>query len=138
VGMSPDMTSVRESCVTSLRNRDTAWRCALMRTPALHLSQGLTSDKPQLTSVHPTNRTPVLRIEKRLFSKKRFRRIAGAVAGIATARTFLHTRLNVSGTFSLRLSNVYTPNKSLAAPARFQAAPHRHTQSLLSVGNRPD
>ena len=75
----------------------------------------------------------MLRIEKRLFSKKRFRRIAGAVAGIATARTFLHTRLNVSGTFSLRLSNVYTPNKSLAAPARFQAAPHRRTQSLLSI-----
>jgi hypothetical protein len=70
LNMSPDMTSVRESCVTSLRNRDTAWHCAWIRTPALHLSQGLTSDKPQLPSDHPTNRTPVLRIEKRLHSQE--------------------------------------------------------------------
>jgi hypothetical protein len=78
----------------------------------------------------------VLRIEKRLFTKKRFRRIAGAVAGIATALTFLHTRLSVSCTFSLRLSNVYNPIKSLVAPARFQAAspePHRRAQSLHAV-----
>lgn len=46
----------------------------------------------------------MLRIEKRLFSKKRFRRIAGAVAGIATALTFLLTRLGVAYTISLRLS----------------------------------
>ena len=131
--MSPDMTSVRESCVTSLRNRDTAWYCARMRTPALHLSQGLTANKPQLPSVHPTSRTPVLRFEKRLLTKKRFRRIAGAVAGIATASTFLHPRRGVSCTFSLRLSNVYTPVESLVASARFQTAPHRRTQSLHCV-----
>ena len=75
----------------------------------------------------------MLRIEKRLLTKKRFRRIAGAVAGIATALTFLHTRLSVSGTFSLRLSNVCAPIKSLAAPARFQTAPHSYTQSVQSV-----
>ena len=34
-------------------------------------------------------RTPVLRVEKRLCSVRRFRRIAGAVAGIATALTLL-------------------------------------------------
>jgi hypothetical protein len=67
-----------------------------MRIPAPHLSQGLTAHKLQLPSVHPTNRTPVLRIEKRLLQKKRFRRIAGAVAGIATALTFLHTWLGVA------------------------------------------
>ena len=72
----------------------------------------------------------MLRIEKRLFQKKRFRRIAGAVAGIATASTFPHTRRGVGFTFSLRLSNVCTPVESLATPARFQTAPHRHTQSL--------
>ena len=46
----------------------------------------------------------MLRIEKRLFSKKRFRRIAGAVAGIATALTFLLTRLGFAYKISLGLS----------------------------------
>ena len=102
--MSADMTSVRESCVTSLRNRDTAWHCAWIRTPALHLSQGLTADKRNC-------RRTVRRIGHRCSAsrsvyvqKKRLRRIAGAVAGSATALTFLLTRLGVAYTISLRLS----------------------------------
>ncbi len=78
----------------------------------------------------------MLRIEKRLFAKKRFRRIAGAVAGSATALTFLHTRLSVSLAHSPFVSvNDCAPIKSLAAPARFPTAPHRRAP-LLSVGNR--
>jgi len=39
LNMSPDMTSVRESCVTSLRNRDTAWHCAHAHTSAASVAR---------------------------------------------------------------------------------------------------
>jgi hypothetical protein len=67
--MSPDMTSVRESCVTSLRNRGIAQHCARIGTPAQYLPRGLTAEKPLLPSVEPTIRTPVLRVVKRLCTR---------------------------------------------------------------------
>lgn len=85
-----DMTSVRESCVTSLRIRDIAWRRARRRAPAQYLPRGLLLLNTIIAAGRTDDRTPGSpHREASVSHTLRLRRIAGAVAGIATALTFL-------------------------------------------------
>lgn len=124
----PDMTSVRESCVTSLRNRDIRWLCSGCTRACVHHHSTCRDDTTAERNLFAVGRTDVFwntgkPLREAPVFQRRYRRIAGAVAGIATALTFLNTR------FSSRLSPSLL--LSIESRIRLSAAVHRCALILL-------